>query len=92
MKPITEKEIPVHSSEELDKLRESELGIPCKADGYPGRIFIRAEGEFGSDEKVVILFDQEHPTFEKFFVTKYFIIEPGKLNFGEKGLIEIMHP
>lgn len=84
MRPISEEEIPVHSTKDLDNIPEHELGIPCTADGYSARVFVRGEGGWGTSEKIVIIFTEQHPIWkEGYFLTKYYFLrEPGKLEWG----------
>ena len=56
-------------------------------DGYNAQCFIAER--FGSN-KIVILFEKEHPEYGDSFTTKHFQFkEPGKMNWGHEG--KFMH-
>ena len=78
--PCTEAMIPV-----VDAGNEPE-SIQVLVDDRPARCFISnpfvSSWSTGS-EKIVILFDEKHPRWGDYFVTKYFQFEePGKMNWG----------
>ena len=77
-KLLTEKMIPIAAinSEKFEKLRIS-------IDGHNAECFIFQR--INSD-KIIILFEKEHPEFGKEFSTKYFQFkEPGKMIWGHSG-------
>ena len=83
-KLLTEKMIPIAplNSEKFEK-----LGISI--DGYSAECFIFQR--INSD-KIIILFEKEHPEFGKEFATKYFQFKkPGEMTWGhEKRIMKIV--
>ena len=78
--PCTEEMIPVvNAGNEPEPIR-------VLVDDYPARCFITNPivGPWSNGSmKIVILFDEKHPRWDDFFVTKYFqFVEPGKMNWG----------
>ena len=58
--------------------------IRVKVDGYFGSCFLHDRG--WNSTKIVILFDQSHPTWGEAFMTKHFIFErPGRMYWGHEG-------
>ena len=75
---ITEEMIPIASGNDEPKT----IGIIV--DKYPARCFLLDRG--WNSTKIVILFDESHPMWEKVFTTKYFdFVEPGKMRWGHNG-------
>ena len=63
--------------------------IQVLVDDCPARCFISnpfVSSESTGSEKIVIIFDEEHPRHGKTFVTKYFQFEePGRMTWGHNG-------
>ena len=81
--PCTEAMIPV-----VDAGNEPE-SIQVLVDNCPARCFISnpfVSNESTGSEKIVIIFDDEHPLHGEEFATKYFQFEePGKMQWGKYG-------
>jgi hypothetical protein len=76
--PITEEMIPIVVQGDEVKM------VRITVDGRPASCFL-SERVWGST-KVVIVFDQEHPRWGEYFMTKYFMFdEPGKMHWGHDG-------
>ena len=81
--PCTEAMIPV-----VDAGNEPE-SIQVLVDNRPARCFISnpfVSSESTGSEKIVIIFDEEHPRHGEELETKYFQFEePGKMQWGKYG-------
>ncbi len=75
---ITEEMIPiVVGNEDVEMIR-------VIVDDHLASCFLHNRG-WGST-KVVIMFDEKHPRWDKCFTTKYFLFEhPGKMKWGHDG-------
>jgi hypothetical protein len=79
--PLSEPDIPHRGPD--DSLEDKSIAVLL--DGHKGRCFI-SSGMWRS-EKIIIVFDDEHPHFGKEFGTKYYMIEePGILSYGHDGV------
>ncbi len=78
--PLNEPDIPIVGTDE--EIEDKSMAVLF--DGHKGRCFIWSNG--WHSEKIIIVFDDEHPHFGKEWGTKYYMIkEPGVLSFGHHG-------
>ena len=78
--PLNEQDIPIRGAD--DSLEDKSMAVLF--DGHKGRCFISSIP--WRSEKIVVVFDDEHPHFGKEWGTKYYMIEePGVLSFGHHG-------
>ena len=76
--PLNEDMIPIIAGDQDLKM------IKVVADGYSGYCFLQDRG--WNSIRIVIEFDQTHPTWGESFVTKHFLFEkPGKMYWGHEG-------
>ena len=81
--PLLLKDIPIATPENENP------GIRVIVDGYSALCYIRDS----LSEKIVILFDADHPRWGEYFTTKYYrFIEPGQMLWGhDKEIMEIIN-
>ena len=82
-KLLTEEMIPIAH---INKIKSGALDkLKIRIDGYNAQCFIAER--LGSD-KIVILFEKEHPEYGDFFTTKYFQFKkPGEMIWGHEQKI-----
>ena len=84
---ITMEDIPkINTLKMKGEIDEKKLGISVKVDGNDAHIFEVYESEdekIKNRERIVIVFKDPHPDFDKEFFTKYYdIIKPGWMIWG----------
>ena len=73
---------------------DKSLGLPVLVDGMPALIFVGVSNDgFYSRDKLVILFENKHPKWDRCLQTKnYMMNEPGKLEWGHEGeVMEVLY-
>lgn len=87
MEPIDLNEIPIVDSK-LSKEEMLKRALQGFADNKSAKILITQsnDGFYGSKEKIVIVWNQQHSIFGKEFMTKYYMMNnPGVLEWGHDG-------
>jgi hypothetical protein len=89
--PIKIKDLPI-----LRNDFTSEQALKNSFEGYAenqkAKIFISKPGDYYSEEKIVIIWDEPHPTYGESFTTKYYYMkEDGILEWGENNPPIILH-